>query len=279
MNWQEFQGAAASVGVTLDDAQLAALERYYGLVLEGNRRASLTSITDPERFLVTHLLDSLSIARALDGAIGGANGANGNGSGGDGDGGGNTGGGGGGGGGAIGPGPGPGPRPLRRAIDVGTGAGFPSVPLAIAFPGLSVSAVESIRKKCEFLRGAARELGLSPGRLEVLEGRAEELARRPDMRDAYDLAVARALAPLPVVIELCAPFLRPGGVLVAMKGPKVDEELARSGRALEELGAELESVLPSGVPGLDTRLVKVRKVRETPERYPRRTGVPEKRAL
>lgn len=166
----------------------------------------------------------------------------------------------------------------RTLVDVGSGAGIPAIPLAIAFPGLEVAAVESIAKKCRFIEEAAAALGLAP-RVRVIERRAEEAARDPAHRDRFDLATARALADLPVVLELALPFVRPGGLLVAYKGPRVAEELAAGARAAEALGGRLERVVESGVPGADLRLVLARKLAPTPDRYPRRTGVPEKRPL
>jgi 16S rRNA (guanine527-N7)-methyltransferase len=164
-------------------------------------------------------------------------------------------------------------------IDVGSGAGFPALPAAIAWPALRVTALESTRKKCDFLREAARALGLE-GRFAVIERRAEEAGRDPALRDAFDVVTARAVAALPVLAELCLPFARPGGLFVAWKtGKALETELPAAARAIAELRGAPARVLDAGLAGRDARLVVVRKEGPTPERYPRRVGIPEKRPL
>jgi 16S rRNA (guanine527-N7)-methyltransferase len=232
-----FLDAARGLGVPLGPPERALLARFRELLAAGNERARLTAITDEEGYWRAHVLDSLSLARALAGEA-----------------------------------------PPRTLIDVGSGAGIPAIPLAIAFPGLEVAALESIAKKCRFIEEAARALGLAP-RLSVLEARAEEAARRPEHRDRYDVAVARAVADLPVLAELALPFVRPGGLFVAYKGPRGAAELAAGGRAAELLGARLEGAIVSGLEGTGLSLVKIRKLAPTPPRFPRRTGIPEKRPL
>jgi 16S rRNA (guanine527-N7)-methyltransferase len=165
-----------------------------------------------------------------------------------------------------------------KVLDVGTGAGLPGLPLKIAWPSLQVTLLEATGKKCRFLESVVSELGLEG--VEVIEGRAEELARAPAHRASYDLVVARAVAALPVLLEYCVPFLRLGGVLAGTKGSAALSELETSGGALEALGASVEDVASLEVPGLPAQsVVVVRKHAETPERYPRRTGIPTKRPL
>jgi len=169
--------------------------------------------------------------------------------------------------------------PPTTLLDVGTGAGFPALPVAIAWPALHVHALESTAKKCAFLREAAAALGIA-SRFTVHERRAEEAGRDPALRDRMDVVTARAVAALPVLLELSLPFVRPGGLFVAWKTRKaLEEELPASEAAIRELGGALVDVVDGGVPGRDASLVRVRKVATTPERYPRRTGVPEKRPL
>jgi 16S rRNA (guanine527-N7)-methyltransferase len=140
-------------------------------------------------------------------------------------------------------------------------------------------AIESTQKKCDFMRSAIRALGLEP-RFRVLERRAEEAGRDPALRERADLVVARAVAALPVLAALALPFARPGGLFVAYKSGKAEAaEIPAAVPAFHELAAELEAVIESGLPGRDLRLVKVRKKGPTPERYPRRVGIPEKRPL
>jgi 16S rRNA (guanine527-N7)-methyltransferase len=241
VDWVSFRAEAARLlGRDLTAAELDALRRLHDLLIAGNERAALTTVTDLPGFLRSHLLDSLAVARAVASE----------------------------------------PAPPRTLVDIGSGAGFPALPLAIAFPDLAVTAVESVRKKAAFINETAAALGLG-ARVRAVEIRAEELGRDPAHRDRHDLATARALAPFPVLVELALPFLRPGGLLVALKGAdeKTSAEIAAGDAALRELSGKLERVLPAEVPGLDHRLVCVRKEGPTPERYPRRTGIPEKRPL
>jgi 16S rRNA (guanine527-N7)-methyltransferase len=164
-------------------------------------------------------------------------------------------------------------------LDVGSGAGLPGIPLKIARPELEVRLLDSARKRVDFLRAAAGQLGLSG--LDVVYGRAEELARQEGCRDSFPLVVSRALARLPVLLELCLPFVRPGGYFVAYKGPEAVQELSAAGAALDALGAVSGETFPYSLPdacGERCLLIFV-KTAETPSRYPRRAGLPEKRPL
>ncbi len=167
----------------------------------------------------------------------------------------------------------------QRLIDVGSGAGFPGVPIAIARPAWRVVLLEATRKKVRFLEALATELGLR--NVEVHWGRAEDAAHDPAHRERYDVAVARALAPLPVLLELCLPFVRPGGYLLAPKGADPHPEVEAAARALKMLGGCLEEIAPVRVPLLDERrtLVIVRKEHPTPPSFPRPPGRPAKRPL
>lgn len=172
-------------------------------------------------------------------------------------------------------------RPAEGAslVDVGTGAGFPGLPLKIVRPDLKVTLVDSLRKRMAFLEDLIQELGL-PG-IETVCCRAEELGRRPEHREAYDLAVARAVARLPVLCEYCLPLVRPGGVFLAMKGPEGGEEAGRALGAILKLGGELQRTpwfaLPLG--GDQRTIIVIDKKSPTPADFPRRPGVPEKRPL
>jgi 16S rRNA (guanine527-N7)-methyltransferase len=172
-----------------------------------------------------------------------------------------------------------GPRPEGRLVDIGAGAGFPSLPLKIAFPSLSVSLVESVGKKADFCRRVVQELGLTG--VEVLHGRAEQVGRQPEHREGHDWAVARAVARLPTLLEYMLPLLRLGGTAVAMKGESGPAEAHASDRALELLGGKLRQVLMVELPGVveQHNLIVIEKHSTTPERYPRRTGIPAKRPL
>jgi 16S rRNA (guanine527-N7)-methyltransferase len=165
-----------------------------------------------------------------------------------------------------------------RVVDVGSGGGLPAIVLAVALPRLQVVAVESIRKKCAFIEEVGLLLGLS--NLRVQCARAEDLGRS-GLRESFDVAVARAVAPMAVVAEICLPLVRVGGVVVAMKGPMSDQERIQGQNALAILGAvegQARQVQP--FPEAENRWLYVaRKASATPPDYPRRPGVPQKRPL
>jgi 16S rRNA (guanine527-N7)-methyltransferase len=163
-----------------------------------------------------------------------------------------------------------------RVVDVGSGGGLPGLPLKIARPGLSVTLVEADQAKAAFLVRACAALGLHD--VEVRAKRAEEVGRDPLYRESFDVAVARALAPMPVLAELCLPLVRVGGRLLAQKTESEDLDGAR--RAIETMGGKLDRVAsaPSAARSSGT-VVIVDKVRSTPPAYPRRPGVPARKPL
>ncbi|GGM11279.1 16S rRNA (guanine(527)-N(7))-methyltransferase RsmG [Deinococcus aerophilus] len=167
----------------------------------------------------------------------------------------------------------------NRVLDLGTGAGFPTLPLALVRPDLRFTPVDSIRKKIGFVAETARALGLD--HVTPLVGRAETLGRQTEHRAAYDRVVVRAVAALPILVELALPLLREGGLLVAQKGPIGEDELNAGRRAAGELGGRVQVVDPFGLPlsGDARTLVVVEKLRPTPEKYPRREGVPNAQPL
>jgi 16S rRNA (guanine527-N7)-methyltransferase len=164
-------------------------------------------------------------------------------------------------------------------VDVGSGAGLPGLPLKILLPHIQLTLIESAAKKAAFLRHVVAALGLAG--VEVLVLRAEDAGRIPALREACDLAVARAVAALPVLAEYALPFLRPGGLLVALRGRAAGEDAAAAQGAIATLGGALRQIRQVDLPGMDSprHLVVVEKVRPTPERFPRRAGIPAKRPL
>jgi 16S rRNA (guanine527-N7)-methyltransferase len=169
-------------------------------------------------------------------------------------------------------------------IDVGTGAGFPGVPLALLRPDCRLTLLDSLNKRLVFLETVCRELDLP---VELVHARAEEGGRRPERREQYDVAVARAVAALPVLCEYCLPFVKVGGRFLALKGPDADREQEAAARAVTTLGGRVVGVdslqLPAapeqGVEPMERRLVRIDKVRPTPPAYPRPSAKIAKRPL
>ena len=168
---------------------------------------------------------------------------------------------------------------MEVAADIGSGAGFPGLPLKIMFPHLRLVIVDSLQKRIHFLEHVVSSLGLKD--VVCMHGRAEDLARRPDLRDRFDLVTARAVARLPVLNELCLPFVRPGGRFVAMKGPQGQEELAEAQNSMQLLKARVASVHSIRLPleDADRTLIVMEKTGSTPDKYPRKAGVPAKQPL
>jgi 16S rRNA (guanine527-N7)-methyltransferase len=164
-------------------------------------------------------------------------------------------------------------------IDVGSGAGFPGLPLKIALPRLRLTLLESTGKKTAFLQYIIQVLNLAG--VTVLTARAEEAGRRRDQRERYDVAVARAVAPLPVLAEYMLPLVKVGGLVVVQKGQHPAEEIKEAANALGILGGKISQVLPVVVPGLaaERHLLVIQKNKATPPQYPRRPGLPAQRPI
>ncbi|MER3405912.1 MAG: 16S rRNA (guanine(527)-N(7))-methyltransferase RsmG, partial [Chloroflexota bacterium] len=209
---------------------------------EANRQVNLTAITGYVEVQTKHFLDSLTCLLALPSEMAA-------------------------------------PDAPTGLADVGTGAGFPGVPLKLVRPRFQLTLIESIRKKTDFLHRLVAELGLED--VTILTARAEEVGRDPAHRERFDAVVARAVARLDVLAEYCLPLCRVGGVFIALKKAPVSEELALAAEPMALLGGRAARVVePDLTPYLTGRvLVVVEKIRPTPERYPRRAGMPAKRPL
>jgi len=166
----------------------------------------------------------------------------------------------------------------ETAVDVGSGAGFPGIPLAIMLPETRFTLIDALKKRVDFLNAVIDRLGLNARALHI---RAEEAARRSDMREAFDLATARAVAPMNVLCEYLLPLVKVGGHALALKGPGLDEELTGAERAAALLGGRVERVQPLVIPGRDWDHRAAWIVKETPtlDQYPRRPGMAEKKPL
>lgn len=169
--------------------------------------------------------------------------------------------------------------PMERVIDVGTGAGFPGLPLKICNPAMRLTLVESVGKKADFCRHMVNVLGLEG--VEVIQERAETLGQSPRYRQQYDWAVARAVAVMPVLAEYLLPLVRVGGAMLAMKGESAPSEAHSAEHAFRVIGGHLRRLVPITLPGVveERYLVVVDKVAATPPAYPRRVGVPAKNPL
>ena len=169
--------------------------------------------------------------------------------------------------------------PPKRLIDVGTGAGFPGIPLKILYPSMELTLVELVGKKTSFCRHVVEILKLQS--VEVLTARAEEVGQMPAQRESYDWAVARAVANLPVLAEYLLPLVRVGGRMIAQKGHSAPAEAHNAEKAFRLLGGQMRSLLPVTLPGVaeDRYLVVVDKVAATPLMYPRKPGYPAKSPL
>lgn len=237
--------AAAEQGLSacLTPAAEAGFQAYAAALLQANEALNLTRLCSPRELAVQQILDSLLCLRGLP--------------------------------------EGQGPETPLRLVDVGSGAGLPGVALGIACPAWRLTLVESVAKKAAFLRSLAFMPELNLADTVVLAARAEDAARLPDHREAYDLATARAVAALPVLAEYLLPFLRVGGRALALKGAEAAGEARTAAGAIRKLGGELVDVLPYRLPGLDqTRhLVVIEKRHRTAPAYPRRAGLPTARPL
>jgi len=236
----DFQTAVRKgLRIELCSVQREAFDLYYKKLIQARHKANLTSLRDRESIERRHFLESITLLRALTDE------------------------------GVV----------ESPVIDIGSGAGFPGLPFKILRPDLGMTLLEATGKKVQFLAEVVQQLRLE-GVL-VVQSRAEELARDPAHRGTYSLAVARAVAPLRILVELALPFVCVGGYLAAPKGSGAAREVREAERALAECGGSVVEVRSLDVPGpgIAPTLVLVRKIAETPERYPRRTGVPHKRPL
>jgi len=168
------------------------------------------------------------------------------------------------------------PMAGARVIDVGTGAGFPGLPLRILEPNMKLTLLDSLQKRIGFLAEVCTALGFSD--VECVHARAEECGER---REMYDYALSRAVARLNILAELCLPYVKVGGAFLALKGPAVTEELSEAGKAIAALGGKVERVFDYAVPGEELRhnVVVIRKVSHTPKQYPRRFSMIKKSPL
>jgi len=164
-----------------------------------------------------------------------------------------------------------------KILDMGTGAGFPGVPLKIAFPKVEITLADSLNKRIKFLDEVVAELGLE--KVTTVHARAEELARNKEHRESYDLVVSRAVANLSTLGEYCIPFVKMGGNFISYKSGEVDEEVNAAGKAIKILGGEMKDVYKFDLSDQKRSFVTIEKIKTTPKKYPRKAGTPSKEPL
>ncbi len=237
---EKLKAGARELGLELTPAQLEQFDSYYKELIDWNGRVNLTAITEYEEIQLKHFLDSLTIILAW---------------------------------------PPQATQKDLRIIDVGTGAGLPGIPLKIIFPAINLVLLEATAKKADFLSHIVQTLGLDG--VEVVAGRAEDVAHEAKYREKFNLVLSRAVAPLPTLVELALPFCAVGGSFIAQKKGAINEEIDRAGRAISLLGGSLREVRRVDLPPLPNEryLVIIDKLSPTPEKYPRRPGLPAKRPL
>lgn len=238
----EFTEGLKRFGLVADKRQLEAFEAYYKQLIQTNTVMNLTTITEKQDVYRLHFLDSLSLIPAAEKAEISL-------------------------------------PPDCRMIDVGTGAGFPGVPLKIMLPKIRLTLLDSLKKRLNFLSSVIQENNLSD--VELVHARAEDGARDPKLREKYDIAVSRAVASLPVLCEYCLPYVRVGGYFAAYKTASVSDEIRDAEHAIRTLGGKTVSTIFFTLPGTNVQraIVFIQKCAKTPKAYPRKAGTPKSNPL
>ncbi len=236
---ENFRKELDILSIDLKKNQINEFYKYYELLIEWNKFMNLTTIVEEGEVITKHFVDSLSLVKAVD-EIGSKD---------------------------------------IKIIDVGTGAGFPGIPLIIAFPELRITLMDSLNKRVKFLNEVIETLELK--NINAIHGRAEDLGKDPTHREAYDLCVSRAVANLNTLSEYCMPFVKKGGYFIPYKSGKIEEEVGAAKHAIFLLGGRVEEVKTFLLPGTEVErsLVKINKISNISKRYPRKAGLPTKEPL
>lgn len=230
------------INIEISDDQINCFEKYYELLIEKNKVMNLTAITDKEDVIVKHFIDSIALIPYLtDKGININN--------------------------------------KLKIIDIGTGAGFPGLPLKIMMPDVKFTLLDSLNKRVSFLNEVIDELKLKD--IEALHGRAEDYASDNKYREKYDICVSRAVANLSTLSEYCIPFVKENGFFISYKAGESEEEINNSKNAIKILGGKINKVEEFVLPGTDVSrvFVFIRKLELTDKKYPRKAGVPAKKPL
>lgn len=224
--------------ISLNEKQEEQFHSYYRLLCEWNEKMNLTAITEYEAVVRKHFLDSVLLTKCEEYTE----------------------------------------QKIKKILDLGTGAGFPGIPLAILNPDKSFTLVDSLNKRIEFLKEVKNTLSLE--NVNLYHGRAEDLGRDFLFRNQFDITVSRAVAELPLLMEYCIPFVKPDGYFISYKGPRYEEEIWMADHAMKELNARLEEVRSFSLEEEEKRyLLFIRNETFTNEKYPRRAGKPKKNPL
>lgn len=239
-NITQFKKDLDELNISLSDKQFEQFIQYYELLTEWNSFMNLTAITDLDEVLKKHFVDSLSIVKAHDFSKDGSD---------------------------------------FHVIDIGTGAGFPGIPLKIAFPEIHITLLDSLQKRIKFLDEVILQLGLD--KTDTVHGRAEDYAKPDKLREKYDMCVSRAVANLSTLSEYCLPFVKTGGEFISYKSEKLTEELAEAEKAVSILGGKVTGQVDYMLPSSDIyrNLLLIKKVSPTPKKFPRKAGLPAKEPI
>ena len=248
---QLLEDGAKAMGISLSQRQLDQFEAYHRLLVEWNEKMNLTAITEAREVATKHFLDSIAGGPEILKAAGGQRQSREN----------------------------DGAKAPITLIDVGTGAGFPGLPLKIAFPEIKLTLLDSLQKRVNFLQEVVDQLGLED--VQCLHGRAEDAAHEEGLREQFDVAVARAVAPMYVLMEYCGGYVKKGGQFVAYKGPNLEEELAEAGKAMKVMQLRHKKTLQADLPEgeFDHMMAFFEKTGNLSLKYPRKQAKIKKEKL
>jgi 16S rRNA (guanine527-N7)-methyltransferase len=231
---------AQKMGINLHKEQIKKFSRYLELLLQWNQKINLTSLKTPQEIIIKHFLDSISCIKIINKYI---------------------------------------DKDGISVIDVGAGAGFPGMPIKIIYPSIRLSLLEARKNKTIFLEKATEEINFK--KVKIINGRAETFGKSVDHRERYNIAISRAVARLNVLSEYCLPLVRVGGLFIAQKGRSYKQETEKSLKTVRVLGGELIGVEKVRIPFINQEryLLVIKKIKDTPSKYPRKEGIPHKRPL